>query len=77
MSIALRDYAEAAGPEVIDALERLARPLKGRRVVHVNSTRIGNRPCNSGIKSDGFERWNAPAAMKTASSTHRRQQFDR
>lgn len=41
MSIALRDYAEAAGPEVIDALERLARPLRGRRVVHVNSTRVG------------------------------------
>ena len=41
MSVALRDYAEAAGPEVIDALERLARPLRGRRVVHVNSTRVG------------------------------------
>jgi len=41
VSIALRDYAEAAGPEVIDALERLARPLRGRRVVHVNSTRVG------------------------------------
>jgi trehalose synthase len=41
VSVALRDYAEAAGPEVIDALERLARPLRGRRVVHVNSTRVG------------------------------------
>jgi trehalose synthase len=41
VSVALRDYADAAGPEVIDALERLARPLRGRRVVHVNSTRVG------------------------------------
>jgi trehalose synthase len=38
---ALADYAPAAGPEVIDALLRLARPLRGRRVVHVNSTRVG------------------------------------
>ena len=28
-----------------------------------SSTRIGNRPCSSGIRSDGFETWNAPAAM--------------
>ena len=28
-----------------------------------SSTRMGNRPCNSGIKSLGFEMWKAPAAM--------------
>ena len=28
-----------------------------------SSTLIGNLPCNSGIKSDGFDRWNAPAAI--------------
>ena len=28
-----------------------------------NSTRIGKRPCSSGIRSDGFDRWNAPDAM--------------
>jgi trehalose synthase len=34
-------YAEAAGPEVIDHLRQLARPLAGKTVVHVNSTREG------------------------------------
>ena len=29
-----------------------------------NSTRIGKRPCNSGIKSDGRATWNAPDAIK-------------
>ena len=28
-----------------------------------NSTRIGRRPCNSGIRSDGLETWKAPDAM--------------
>jgi trehalose synthase len=35
------DYAEVAGPEVIEQLRQLARPLAGARVVHVNSTRVG------------------------------------
>jgi trehalose synthase len=34
-------YAEAAGPDVIEHLRQLARPLAGTRVVHVNSTRAG------------------------------------
>ncbi len=34
-------YAEAAGSEVIDHLRQLARPLRDKRVVHVNSTRTG------------------------------------
>src|SRR5699024_12611102 len=33
-----------------------------------NSTRIGNLPCNSGIKSDGFDMWNAPAAINNIGS---------
>jgi len=37
----LDDYAAVAGPEVIDRLRQLARPLAGRTVVHVNSTRLG------------------------------------
>jgi trehalose synthase len=37
----LSDYAEAAGADVIDQLRRLARPLIGKTVVHVNSTRVG------------------------------------
>ena len=28
-----------------------------------SSTRIGNRPCSSGIRSDGFDRWKAPLPM--------------
>ena len=28
-----------------------------------SSTRIGRRPCNSGIKSEGLDRWNAPEAI--------------
>lgn len=34
-------YAEPAGGEVIDHLRRLARPLSGAKVVHVNSTGVG------------------------------------
>jgi trehalose synthase len=37
----LDHYAEPAGPEVVEQLQRMARPLKGARVVHVNSTRVG------------------------------------
>jgi trehalose synthase len=37
----LQAYAGAAGPEVIDHLRQLARPLRGARVVHVNSTPVG------------------------------------
>ena len=29
----------------------------------VSSTRIGKRPCSSGMRSEGFDRWNAPDAM--------------
>ena len=37
----LESYAGAAGPEVIEHLRQLARPLAGKRVLHVNSTRVG------------------------------------
>jgi trehalose synthase len=37
----LRDYADVAGADVIGHLEQLAAPLKGKRVVHVNSTKSG------------------------------------
>ncbi len=37
----LAQYANAAGPSVVDQLKQLAVPLKGLRVVHVNSTRVG------------------------------------
>ncbi len=37
----LTDYAEPAGAEVIAHLHQLARPLEGKRVVHVNSTAVG------------------------------------
>ncbi len=35
------DYAPVAGEEVIDQLRQLAAPLKGMKLVHVNSTRTG------------------------------------
>lgn len=34
-------YAAIAGPDVVDQLRQLAEPLRGTRVVHVNSTRLG------------------------------------
>src|SRR5881397_3493117 len=36
---------------------------KSSSVSGCNSTRIGKRPCSSGIRSDGLETWNAQAAM--------------
>lgn len=41
MSDLLDAYAEAAGPDVIDHLRQLAEPMRGMKVVHVNSTRVG------------------------------------
>ena len=38
---ALGEYAVVAGAEVVEQLRQLARPLAGKRVVHVNSTRSG------------------------------------
>jgi len=37
----LAAYAEVVGEAVIRQLERLAEPLQGKRIVHVNSTRAG------------------------------------
>ncbi len=37
----LADYAPIAGESVIEEIERLARPLKGARVLHVSSTAYG------------------------------------
>ena len=37
----LDSYAEVAGQDVIDHLKQLSRPLAGRKIVHVNSTRVG------------------------------------
>lgn len=41
MSSMLADYARVAGPDVIRQLRLLAEPMRGLRVVHVNSTRRG------------------------------------
>jgi len=41
MSRMIDKYAAVTGPAVIEQLKQLARPLKGMRVVHVNSTRVG------------------------------------
>jgi len=37
----IAQYADAAGPSVVDHLRQLASPLEGMRVVHVNSTKVG------------------------------------
>jgi trehalose synthase len=37
----IEDYAEIVGDDVISQLRQLAAPLKGMKVVHVNSTRLG------------------------------------
>ncbi len=41
MTTLLQSYAEIVGADVIEQLHQLARQLAGRRVVHVNSTRVG------------------------------------
>ena len=41
MNTTLDDYAEVTGRDVINHLRQLAQPLKGMRIVHVNSTRVG------------------------------------
>ena len=37
----IRDYVAVTGENVIDRLRQLARPLRGLKVVHVNSTYVG------------------------------------
>ncbi|MCK4549651.1 MAG: glycosyltransferase [Candidatus Krumholzibacteria bacterium] len=41
MGSALDKYSEICGPDVIDQLRQLVAPLKGAKVIHVNSTRKG------------------------------------
>lgn len=41
MNALLREYAAVAGEDTIDQLLQLAEPLKGMKVVHINSTRVG------------------------------------
>jgi len=41
MTEMLNQYAPIVGANVIDQLRQLAEPLKGMKVVHVNSTREG------------------------------------
>jgi trehalose synthase len=41
MKIDLQEYAKVAGENAVDQLQQLAASLKGMRVVHVNSTRVG------------------------------------
>ena len=41
MATTLEQYGNIAGSDVVRQLELLARPMRGLRVVHVNSTRQG------------------------------------
>ena len=40
-TLTLKDYAAVVGDHVIEQLEQLAEPFRGKRFVHVNSTRVG------------------------------------
>src|SRR3990172_8460260 len=41
---------------------------KSSRVSACSSTRMGKRPCSSGIRSEGLLTWKAPAAMNRTGS---------
>ncbi|MCF7971847.1 MAG: glycosyl transferase family 1, partial [Methylococcaceae bacterium] len=41
MSTLLEDYAAITGDDVIRHLQQLAEPLRGKSVVHINSTKVG------------------------------------
>ena len=41
LSKTLSEYSEIVGSDVVGHLFQLASPLKGMRVVHINSTRMG------------------------------------
>ena len=41
MGKVLDAYREVATPGTVETIERLAEPLSGRSVLHVNSTRVG------------------------------------
>lgn len=41
MSELLNAYAKVAGEDAVDKLKQLAAPMKGKKFVHVNSTRVG------------------------------------
>ena len=41
MSVTLQEYAKITGDAVIDQLYQLSKTLKGKKVVHVNSTKVG------------------------------------
>ncbi len=41
MTSMLETYAKVTGKDVIDHLRQLAEPLKGKKIIHVNSTRVG------------------------------------
>ncbi len=41
MTTMLESYAEVTGRDVIRHLQQLTEPLRGKTLVHVNSTRMG------------------------------------
>ena len=43
--------------------ERMRRKSAG--VSAASSTRMGSRPCSSGMRSEGLEKWKAPEAMNS------------
>ncbi|CSC66732.1 Uncharacterised protein [Vibrio cholerae] len=56
-------FISATYCSVSDAFGSVRMRLKSLLDRASNSTRMGKRPCSSGIKSDGFATWNAPEAI--------------
>ena len=50
---------------VSDASGSVRMRTKSSTFSESSSTRIGNRPCSSGIRSEGLDRRNAPEAMNS------------
>src|SRR5260370_24900318 len=61
-------FNDTATTEIYTLSLHDALPISSR-VSGSSSTRIGSRPCNSGSRSDGFERWKAPDAMRSEEHT--------
>ncbi len=55
--------SSAAYCDVSDASGSVRMRTKSSVVSDFSSTRIGKRPCSSGIRSDGLDTWKAPEAM--------------
>ena len=61
----LRSPAAPCTARVSEASGSVRMRTKSSTLSASSSTRIGRRPCSSGIRSDGFDMWKAPDAMNS------------